>query len=467
MGKILSLTKEVLFKPYPKQEEFINAVFSGNYNILLYGGAIRGGKTFVGLAILLLLAKIYPKSRWAVVRADMKRIKETSLPTFMKLCPGKPFLVYNNQSSHLYRFANGSEIMFFAENYTKDKELNRWRGLEVNGFLLEEVNELQEVSLTKAIERAGSQIIPNMPKPLIICTCNPTQNWVKTLFYDNYINGTLPKGYFYLPAKITDNLSVPQEYLDNLVNNMPTKQYMIMVEGLWDVIMKEGNEFYGDFDIDKHVGDYSYNPNLPLHISFDENVLPYLPVSVWQIPNENEAWQIAEFAMSPPKNKLESVCNEILKKYKNHNSGLFIYGDATSQKEDVKLEKGHNLFYLIKQKLQKLHPQLKLNKANPSVVMRGEFLNYCFATDNIIKIRVDKSCIATINDINGTQKDKNSGKDKTMVVVKGMRYQKYGHLSDAMDYFLCKAWEQDYNKFKRGGKSSVIYSGVNNITNRR
>ena len=459
-------SNNIIFEPFPKQQEFIDAVFSGEHSVLLYGGAIRGGKTFVGLAILLLLARIYPNSRWAVVRTDIKRIKSTTLPSFLKICPDKPFLVYKNETTHCYRFSNGSEILFFGENYDKDKELNRWKGLEVNGFLLEEINELQEISLTKAIERAGSQILFNMPKPLIICTCNPTQNWVKQKFYDKFMNGTLDKGYFYLPAKITDNPHVPLEYLESL-KNMPAKQYMMFVEGLWDITIKEGNEFYSDFDIDKHVGDYAYNPNLPLHITFDENVLPYLPVSVWQIPNEKEAWQVMEFAMPPPKNKLESVCDAILQRYKNHNAGLFIYGDATSQKEDVKLEKGHNLFSLIKQKLNILHPQMKLSRSNPSVIMRGEFINYCFATDQTIKIRIDKSCIATINDLNGTQKDKNGAKDKAMVTVKGMRYQKYGHLSDAMDYFLCKAWEQDYNKFVRGGKDATFYTGTIIKNNRR
>ena len=34
-------TKNVLFQPFPKQEEFIDAVMSGDYNFILYGGAIR------------------------------------------------------------------------------------------------------------------------------------------------------------------------------------------------------------------------------------------------------------------------------------------------------------------------------------------------------------------------------------------------------------------------------------------
>jgi hypothetical protein len=40
---------------FPKQQEFLECVFSGSYDIILYGGAIRGGKIFAGLVAILLL----------------------------------------------------------------------------------------------------------------------------------------------------------------------------------------------------------------------------------------------------------------------------------------------------------------------------------------------------------------------------------------------------------------------------
>jgi hypothetical protein len=33
--------KQVLFAPFPKQEEFIESVISGKYDFVLFGGAIR------------------------------------------------------------------------------------------------------------------------------------------------------------------------------------------------------------------------------------------------------------------------------------------------------------------------------------------------------------------------------------------------------------------------------------------
>jgi hypothetical protein len=33
--------KKVLFAPFPKQQEFLDAAFSGDYSFIVFGGAIR------------------------------------------------------------------------------------------------------------------------------------------------------------------------------------------------------------------------------------------------------------------------------------------------------------------------------------------------------------------------------------------------------------------------------------------
>ena len=35
------IRKEVLFAPFEKQINFLESVFSGNYQVIMYGGAIR------------------------------------------------------------------------------------------------------------------------------------------------------------------------------------------------------------------------------------------------------------------------------------------------------------------------------------------------------------------------------------------------------------------------------------------
>lgn len=167
-----------------------------------------------------------------MVRKDLQVIKRNTLPTFWKVAPSN-FIKQYNGSDYVVTFNNGSQILFMGENIDKDPDLNRFRGLEVNGFVLEECNELSETTFFKCIERAGSWQIDKTPQPKIIMTCNPSQNWVKEKFYLPYSAGALEAPYFYLPSSIFDNPHISEEYLLSL-KSLPDPIYKRFVDGSWD-----------------------------------------------------------------------------------------------------------------------------------------------------------------------------------------------------------------------------------------
>lgn len=453
---------EVLFNPFPKQIEFLEAIFSDKYDVILYGGAIRGGKTFAGLGAILLLSKMYPSSKWAVVRDSLQTLKRTTIPSFQKICP-QSFIKSYNQDTQVVTLTNNSQIIFFSENFADDKELNRWKGLEVNGFLLEEVNELQLKSFYKSIERAGTHIIQaKQPKPKVIATCNPANNWVKELFYDRNKNATLPDRWLYIPSKITDNPFIPKEYLESL-KSMPRFEYEVFVNGNWELQQKSGAEFYKEFNVDKHVGVTKYNPDIPLWLSIDENVHPYFTCTVWQIEGKT-ANQIDEILMRNPNNTVDGMSNEIISKYKGHTSGMLITGDSTSNKQDVKIEKGYNLFKLIAKKLQEFNPVVKTPLSNPSVYMRGQFINtVLFSNYGDIQIVIGQNCKESIKDYANTKQDSDGTKLKTKTkdADSGVRYEEFGHISDAMDYLLTTVFKIDFDKYQRGDNPVTQSMGHN------
>ncbi|KPL08938.1 hypothetical protein AMJ85_07490, partial [candidate division BRC1 bacterium SM23_51] len=226
--------EEIVFTP--KQSEFAKAVFSGQYTRLLFGGAIRGGKTWCMLLLILALCRIYRGSRWAVVRKDLPTIKRNTLPSFERVKP-EGFCGEVNRTDWFVDCNNGSRIIFFPETADRDPERNRWRGLEVNGFALEECNEIQEASFVKAIERAGSWVVgPKQPPPLILATCNPSLSWVKRRWYDPWRKGTLKPPYMYLPSRVDDNPHLPQSYLDSLetLKETDAAAYDRFVCGNWE-----------------------------------------------------------------------------------------------------------------------------------------------------------------------------------------------------------------------------------------
>lgn len=226
--------------PHPLQQQFIEAALSGDYLYLGFGGAIRGGKTYAVLVLVLLLCKLFPRSRWAVVRETLEILKKNTLPSWSKV-RSAGFCGPVHQTDWTVTCANGSQIIFWQEGYEDDKDYDRWKGLEVNGFVLEQAEELQRTSFTMAVQRAGSWIIPptatdptpRQPNPLILLTFNPHPGWVKDTFYDPWVGNVLEAPYFYLPALPEDNPYLPTLYLEGL-KNLPEHDYRRYVKGMWD-----------------------------------------------------------------------------------------------------------------------------------------------------------------------------------------------------------------------------------------
>jgi hypothetical protein len=240
---VATAAREVLaFQETPKQQAFMEAVFSQKYRELYYGGAIRGGKSFAVMLVLFVLCRVFPGSRWAVVRKDLPTIRRNLLPVFEKIRAGTgDFMGRVLHDTWTATAKNGSQIIFFPESLQEDPQYNRWRGLEVNGLWLEEANELAKTSYHKAKERAGSWVIPrtkqrpnpHQPLPFIFLTSNPAGNWVKSEFYLPWKTGTLKPYQFYLPATPHDNPYLTPDYLASL-EELPERDYKIFVQGDWD-----------------------------------------------------------------------------------------------------------------------------------------------------------------------------------------------------------------------------------------
>jgi hypothetical protein len=458
-----SIKTEILFKPFSKQLEFLEAVFSEKYSFVLYGGAIRGGKTYALLGLFILLCKIYPASRWAIVRCDLPTIKRNLYPSWDKIKPIN-FIKHHDKELHTVTFNNNSQLIFFPESFDTDKELNRWRGLEVNGFGFEEINECQRISLGKAFERAGSYIIPNakkQPPPIVVATCNPSFGWVKNEIYNPFQKHELNPAWHYIQSRIYDNEILLKEqplYLKSLKDNLNRFEYEVFVEGNWDIQLKTGGEFYKCFDLENHVRPVRYNPLLPLHVSWDDNAVPYLPAGIFQVEGK-EIRMIDEIAGVSPDNTIDSVCKEIKRLYQGHESGMFIYGDATANKQDTKLEHGYNFYRLVTEALFEYHPSNRVLSSNPSVVMRGKWINTVLEKEiGGIKIIIGENCKKAINDLLILKESADGTKLKEMETdsMTKVRYQKVGHFSDLFDYVMVSCFSHEYAIYQHGNSSQTI-----------
>lgn len=252
---------------------------------------------------------------------------------------------------------------------------------------------------------------------------------------------------------------------------------------------QSGGEFYKAFRLSANTDIFKYDPTLPVHITFDFNVNPYMTGNLHQIKTIKKestdeykywcefirskgmevstdvikiAYQYDEITLSSPRNTTRAVCKEFIKKHPGHDVGLFIYGDPSGSKEDTRSEKGFNDYTIIKQELKQYKPSSRVQAKHPAVVMRGNFINEVFESGyNGLFIFIGTGCKKTIEDYSYLKEDsdgcklKEKGKDAST----GISFEKYGHTSDANDYFYCSAFSDIYSDYQRGGKVSVLTLG--------
>lgn len=230
-------TEDVSFTATPVQVRLMDALTDGQSRIVGFGGGIRGTKTWGSMAAIITFCRIFPGSRWAVIRKDLQRLRDTTIPSFEKLrIRTGGFVGPINQGTWTATCGNGSQILFRGENVDKDPELLRFHGYEVNGFLNEEADELSERTLSKEKERAGTWIIPGeapQPPQYILNTFNPCANWPRRVFYLPWQAGALSAPYAFVPTTAADNPYISDAQREAW-KEMPENEYKRFVMGDWE-----------------------------------------------------------------------------------------------------------------------------------------------------------------------------------------------------------------------------------------
>lgn len=284
--------------------------------------------------------------------------------------------------------------------------------------------------------------LPDQNSFVKISSCGTTI-LIKTSYKDNYWTvGSPCKTYGFVDQNLIDDY----ESLKTRDRNA----YNVNVLGKWGNVNR-GGEAYKEFKNDLHVKRHKYNPDLPLHLSFDENVNPYLTLSIYQAQSK-KAYKIDEICLEHPKNTLAYTITEFKRRYPKNGNTVFIYGDRTSLKADTKLEKGQNFFSIIQSNLKRdsYKTSLKLPSKNPPVSLRINFINEIFSSNIYdIEYSVDENCLNTIDDYENVKEDSNGGKLKKRVTnpVTKVSYEEYGHLTDTDDYFLCEYFKKEFKKY--------------------
>jgi phage terminase large subunit len=264
-----------------------------------------------------------------------------------------------------------------------------------------------------------------------------------------------------------DNRWLPDSFKAQLLDLQRTNPYYytIYVLGMWGNRSTDGN-FYSGFDRAVNVAPHTYcvyNPSAVLHVTFDFNVNPYVTICIWQVYGK-KAIQIDEVCMPTPNNRTDLACREFLRRYRAHTGGVFIYGDPAGLHEDTRTEKGYNDFRIIAKELAELRPQMRYQKVAPPVHTRGQFINAVFSENSQgLQFIISDKCTNTIADYMFLKmaSDGTKAKIKIKHPDTGVSYEKYGHTSDANDYFICAAFASEFIAYQRGSIIPRVTAGGN------
>ena len=230
-------------------------------------GGYGASKTFAGCLKALYLSDTFPHNRGLIARRKWTELQKTTMPTFFKLCPPEAYSYGGRRadSEKILRLNNGSEIIWA---HMDDPETeNLIRGLEINWFLLDQAEEIDEDIFEHLLTRLGRwdrAIVPSwllnmeasqgrawtwyspdgrpIPPTYGMILCNPDHelHWIYKRFHPesrDWDDQYRALGYKMIFMDSAKNRFLPQQNKDELMSKDPSFVRRF-VRGQWGV--KEG-----------------------------------------------------------------------------------------------------------------------------------------------------------------------------------------------------------------------------------
>ena len=478
-------------------------IFESTNPINLFLAGVGSGKTHLGGIISGRLTSTFPQAIGLIAantheqltKATMVRVKEAWKTLGLvevnertgkgDYCVGKKppkwfkkFIDFDDYGNIITFYWGATIFKSSLENY---KALE---GIEIGWAILDETKDTREEAVREVIiQRLRQQGIYadengfttdsscESVNPLYILTSPAKVDWMNEWFeFDLFEEEILSKIYSrtdYFAKQYSNKFvtisstyhnehNLSNTYLSNLLINHTTRDGGLTESGkrliYANPFVKAGGEFYSSFDRTRHVGKVEFVDNVPVHLTYDFNVAPYMTLTCWQILRiKRIIWVrcFAEYCLSNPNNSSEAVSLAFKRDYeKKLGHGIFFYGDPGGRKRDTRSRK--NDYMIIQQVLRQYVNNFsnRVARRAPPVLARRDFANNCFDEKYEIRILLDENCKKTIADFEYVKEDVDGTKLKQMYkdTETGQSYEKYGHTSDAFDYLLCQVFKEIFTK---------------------
>ena len=290
-----------------------------------------------------------------------------------------------NETQMTIRLQNGSRIMLKGA----DKP-DTLRGVGLHMVVIDEAQDIEPDTWYKVLyptlaSTRGRAIIIGTPK---------AYNWL----YDVYMLGQ--RGDTFLDKKGKRRVNaykswqfptitspfIPRSEIAAARQNMDEKSFKQEFEASFETM--SGRVYYA-FDRKVHVGEYPFNPRLPIWIGQDFNIDPMSSVIMQPQPN-GEVWIVDEVILRG--SNTEETAEELGRRYHRHFNSIVFYPDPAGQQRGH--ARGESDLDILREAGFK---KLKYRRKHPKIADRVNAVNRMFRNgEGIVKMRVNASCRETI-----------------------------------------------------------------------
>ncbi len=206
---------------------------------ILYGGSKGSGKSYLGCALVVGDALLYPGTKYFIARSELNDLRRFTIPSLLEVLEdfgvGQDYYNYNGQDNH-FTFYNGSMIYLLSAKYMpSDPLFHRFGSMQFTRGWIEEAGEIKadaKTNLVIAVGRWKNKKYELSPKTLI--TCNPSKNFLYKEFYLPHKQGTLDSHRAFIQALPEDNKALGKEYIEHLRKNLRGAERERLLFGNWE-----------------------------------------------------------------------------------------------------------------------------------------------------------------------------------------------------------------------------------------
>jgi phage terminase large subunit len=225
-------------RPTAKQKQALRFLYDNQTEQLVFGGGAGGGKSWLGCEWIIAMCLNFPDVRYFIARNVLKRLKESTVKTFMKVAKFHKvddLYTYSEQKG-MITFVNGSEVQLLElKRQPSDPLFEDLGSLEFTGGFIEEAGEIDFDGYDTIKTRIGRQMnVEYKIPPKLLITCNPKKNWLYFEFYKPWRANDLPNDTRFIQSLATDNKHTADAYIKTLekISNKAKRERLLL--GNWE-----------------------------------------------------------------------------------------------------------------------------------------------------------------------------------------------------------------------------------------